>query len=111
MNSAHLGPPCSGKPLENFVIMLTDENPVCVMNSSAQFCKMAVDYYFEKPAVTSNDFVVTLFIEGRPVADAKGPKRILKHKVTELALQCLNKFCHTVVTNKEMIQSCSTVSR
>lgn len=106
-----MGPPCSGKPLENFVILLNDENAVCVMNSSAQFCKMSVDYYFEKPNGTSNDFIVTLFIEGQPVADAKAPKKILKLKVTEMALQCLDMFCHTVVTNKELIQSCTTVSR
>ncbi|XP_023335456.1 uncharacterized protein LOC111706750 isoform X2 [Eurytemora carolleeae] len=110
-NVAHMGPPCSGKPLENFVILLNDENAVCVMNSSAQFCKMSVDYFFEKPSGTSNDFIVTLFIEGQPVADAKAPKKMLKQIVTERALQCLDMFCHIVVTNKELIQNCTTVSR
>ena len=110
-NVAHMGPPCSGKPLENFVILLNDENAVCVMNTSAQFCKMSVDYFFEKPSGTSNDFIVTLFIEGQPVADAKAPKKMLKQIVTERALQCLDMFCHIVVTNKELIQNCTTVSR
>jgi hypothetical protein len=35
------------------------DNPTCVFNTSAQFSKMAVDYYYEKvyivfPIVTSN---------------------------------------------------------
>ena len=59
-----MGPYITDKPLENFTIMLTDENAVCVMNSSAQFSKMSVDYYYEKPKEFSNDFIITLFIEG-----------------------------------------------
>ena len=64
-NVAHMGPAFSGKPLEKFVILLNDESPVCVMNNSAQFCKMAVDYFYEKPQHTHNDFIVTIFIEGK----------------------------------------------
>ena len=49
-NINHSGPPSTGKRVENFVIMLKpNENAVCIMNTSAQFCKMAVDFYFEKP--------------------------------------------------------------
>ena len=110
-NVAHMGPTMSGKSLQNFVILLNEENPVCVMNSSAQFCKMSVDYFFEKPRQTNESYLVTLFIEGQPVADAMGPKKILKHKVSELALQCLNQFCHTVITDKECIQSWNAISR
>ena len=62
-----MGPRVTNKPLENFTIMLTEENAVCVMNSSSQFSKMAVDYYYEKPNISSNDFIVTLFIEGNAI--------------------------------------------
>ena len=104
-----MGPPFSGKPLENFV---NEDNPVCVMNSSAQFCKMSVDYFFEIPRIPSgNDFIVTMFIEGVPVADSKGPKKLLKHRVSEVGLQCLNQFCYTVLTSNQAINSGSALSR
>jgi hypothetical protein len=84
------------------------------MNSSAQFCKMGVDYYYELPRTasrTSHDFIVTLFIEGVPVADCKGPKKMLKYMVSERGLQCLNQFCYTVLANSQAIDSWSALSR
>lgn len=107
-----MGPPYSGKRLENFVILLNEDNPVCVMNSSAQFCKMSVDYFYEKPrGGHSHDFIVTMFIEGVPVADYMGPKKLLKYLVSERGLQCLNQFCYTVLANKQAINSWSTLTR
>lgn len=98
----HLGPPISGKRMEHFVIMLrrNEDNPICVLNSSAQFCKMGVDFYFEKERGTRMDeekFICTLFIEGQAVADGKGVKKTLKLAVADRALKCLSKICHTVV--------------
>jgi len=84
------------------------------MNSSAQFCKMGVDYLYEMPRMASgknNDFIVTLFIEGVPVADCKGPKKMLKYLVSQQGLQCLNQFCYTVIANSQAIDSLSALSR
>ena len=64
-NVNHLGPRSSGKAIENFVIMMKpNENSVCILNTSAQFCKLAVDFYFEKPRRSrDNDFLCTVFVE------------------------------------------------
>merc|ERR1719480_598956 len=67
-NVHHLGPPVTGRRMENFVIMLKpNENPVGILNTSAQFCKMGVDFYFEKAACGGDDFICTVFIEGQAV--------------------------------------------
>ena len=48
------------------------------MNTSAQFCKMGVDFFFEKPRQSrDNNFLCTVFIEGQAVADAMSPKKTL----------------------------------
>jgi hypothetical protein len=107
-----MGPPYSGKRLEHFVILLNEDNPISVMNSSAQFCRMAVDIYYEKPKnLHGNDYIVTMFIEGVPVADMKGPKKFLKHQVSEVGLQCLNQFCYTVLASNQAINSWSALTR
>ena len=70
------------------------------MNTSAQFCKMGVDFFFEKPRQSrDNNFLCTVFIEGQAVADAMGPKKTVKHAAADNALKSLSKFCHTVVMN------------
>ena len=84
------------------------------MNTSAQFCKMAVDFFFEKPRQSrDNDFLCTVFIEGQAVADAKGPKKTVKHAAADNALKSLSKFCHTVVMNNNhgQMDRSSIVSR
>ena len=103
------------------------ENAMCQLNSSAQFCKMSVDFYFEEvrpekrprrgrrqrdgggEAILISDWwiliipscdwligggggdnwMVTLFIEGEPVADAKGIKKNIKYTVAEAAMEYL----------------------
>ena len=112
-NVHHIGPPVTGIRVENFVIMLKpNENPVCILNTSAQFCKMAVDFYFEKVMRGGdNDFVCTVFVEGQPVADAKGLKKTLKHAAADSALKCLSKMCHTVVITDSGVDRGSLLSR
>ena len=45
-NINHSGPPSTGKPMENFVIMLKpNENAVCILNTSAQVS--VVDYLMD----------------------------------------------------------------
>ena len=44
-----MGPSCSGIRVENFVIMQREEeNAMGILNSSAQFCKMSVDFFYEE---------------------------------------------------------------
>lgn len=111
-NVHHLGPSVTGRRMENFVIMLKpNENPVGILNTSAQFCKMGVDFYFEKAVCGGDDFICTVFIEGQAVADGKGPKKTLKHVVSDNALKCLSKMCHTVVITESGIDKGSLKSR
>ena len=101
-NVHHLGPPSSGISLENFVIMLKgEENPVCILNTSAQFCKMGLDFFFEKSTSGGDAFVCTLYVEGEPVADGKGQKKSVKNIVAEKALKCLSKICHSVLLSND----------
>ena len=75
------------------------------LNTSAQFCKMSIDFYFEEiESGRANDnksgnYVVTLFIEGQPVADARGVKKNIKYEVAERALEFLTKVCYSVIFN------------
>ena len=106
-NIAHMGPSSSGIQLENFVIIYKmNENPISVLGTSASFCKMAVDFYFEEirssqPNAVDN-WVCTAFIEGEAVADGRGVKKTLKHRVASSALECLGKICYTVLMNDGM---------
>ena len=78
---------------------------------------MAVDFYYEQVTVgpgekTNENFIVTLFIEGHPIADAKGTKKELKVKVAESALEALQQICYTVVSNdKAKVDKGSMMSR
>ena len=98
----HYGPPISGKRMEKFLILLQhrEENSISVLNNSAQFCKMGVDFYFEKEegaCFDEGEYICTLFIEGQAVADGKGVKKRVKLEVADRALKCLNEICRTVL--------------
>jgi len=115
-NLSHIGPPITpSKRVEHFVIMeRRGENAVCVVNTSSQFCKMAVDWYFELAVANKedqNDWVCTMFIEGKAVSDARGIKKTLKMKSSENGLKCLKKICHTVFVANNGVKKDSLVSR
>ena len=105
-NIAHMGPSARGIKLENFVIIhKMNENPISVLGTSATFCRMAVDFYFEEIRCERNavdNWVCTAFIEGQAVADGRGVKKTLKHRVAISALECLGKICYTVRMNDGM---------
>ena len=100
-----MGPTCSGINVRNFVIMHRDtENAMGQLNSSAQFGKMSVDFYYEeidKGAKGGGVYVVTLFVEGQAIADAKGSKKGIKNMVAKKALDYLRTICYTVVLNNK----------
>jgi len=100
-SSNHLGPPISGNIVENFVIVLgkNGTNPISVLYSSAQICKMSVDFCFEKER-DGEEYICTFFIEGHAVADGKGVKKTLKLLVADKALKCLRKICHSMVSKE-----------
>ena len=48
-----------------------------------------------------NVFVVTLFIEGQAIADAKGSKKGIKTMVAKKAIDHLRNICYTVILNNK----------
>ena len=100
-----MGPTCSGLNVRNFVIMHREsENVMSQLNSSAQFGKMSVDFYYEeidRGAKGGGVFVVTLFVEGQAIADAKGSKKGIKNMVAKKAIDYLRTICYTVVLNNK----------
>ena len=100
-----MGPTCSGINVRNFVIMHRDtENAMGHLNSSAQFCKMSVDFYYEEIGSGSKGasvYVVTVFVEGQAIADAKGSKKGIKNMVAKKAIDYLRTICYTVVLNNK----------
>lgn len=114
-NISHVGPPCRPcTKLENFVIMLKpNENAICILNTSAQFCKMGLDFYFEIVHGRKGHtvWVCTLFLEGEAIADGKGSKKQLKAEVAERGLESLSKFCYIVAVKDTGIDTSSMMSR
>ena len=105
-NISHMGPPSSGINLENFVLIYkSNENPLSVLNTSAMFCKMGVDFYFEEIQAEDapgrvkpvDNWICTAFVEGEAVADGKGVKKTLKQQVAVSVLECLGKICYSVL--------------
>ena len=99
MHVHHLGPQISDKRMELFVIMLrrSEDDPMSVLNTSAQLCKMGLDFYMEKERGSEEEYICTLFVEGQAVADGKGVMKTLQLAVADRALKCLSKMCHTVI--------------
>ena len=78
---SHMGPPRpSGKSLDQFVILEQEagrergehdssDNPVVIINNSAQFSRMSIDFHFCESRTRGRsgnpDFICTLFIEGK----------------------------------------------
>ena len=78
-----MGPPVSsGKSIEEFVILENEnhksrdrgpcdvgDNPVVILNNSAQFSRMTIDYQFteckSRTSACHADFVCTLYLEGK----------------------------------------------
>ena len=48
-----------------------------------------------------NVFVVTLFVEGQAIADAKGSKKGIKTMVAKKAIDHLRNICYTVILNNK----------
>jgi len=114
----------SGKSIEEFVILENEnhqfrdrgpcdvgDNPVVILNNSAQFSRMAIDYQFTETRSRNNDFICTLYLEGKAIADAKGPKKGVKHRVSELALQKLRQMCPTVRSGQVSLDRNTAISR
>ncbi|XP_072913950.1 NF-kappa-B-repressing factor isoform X1 [Hemitrygon akajei] len=81
-----------------FVILETAKNAVCILNNSAQFNRMTVDYKFQ---LTPNDvWQCRVFIEDHFIAEAYGTKKLVKHTAAEKALDILRQTQPIVKSSK-----------
>ncbi|XP_007891353.1 NF-kappa-B-repressing factor isoform X2 [Callorhinchus milii] len=81
-----------------FVILETAKNAVCILNNSAQFNRMAVDYKFQQ---TPNQvWQCRVFIEDHFIAEAYGTKKLVKHTAADKALDILRQTQPIVKSSK-----------
>ncbi|XP_069748731.1 NF-kappa-B-repressing factor isoform X3 [Narcine bancroftii] len=81
-----------------FVILETAKNAVCILNNSAQFNRMTVDYKFQ--LTPSQVWQCRVFIEDHFIAEAYGTKKLVKHTAAEKALSILRETQPIVKSSK-----------
>ncbi|XP_078268288.1 NF-kappa-B-repressing factor isoform X1 [Rhinoraja longicauda] len=81
-----------------FVILETAKNAVCILNNSAQFNRMTVDYKFQ--LTPSQVWQCRVFIEDHFIAEAYGTKKLVKHTAAEKALNILRETQPIVKSSK-----------
>ncbi|XP_067853356.1 NF-kappa-B-repressing factor [Heptranchias perlo] len=86
------------KHWKDFVILETAKNAVCILNNSAQFNRMTVDYKFQLTA--SQVWQCRVFIEDHFIAEAYGTKKLVKHTAAEKALDALRQTQPVVKSSK-----------
>uniref|UniRef100_UPI00398EF9FC NF-kappa-B-repressing factor isoform X2 n=1 Tax=Pristiophorus japonicus TaxID=55135 RepID=UPI00398EF9FC len=81
-----------------FVILETAKNAVCILNNSAQFNRMTVDYKFK--LTPSQVWQCCVFVEDHFIAEAYGTKKLVKHTAAEKALDILRQTQPVVKSSK-----------
>ncbi|XP_060688021.1 NF-kappa-B-repressing factor [Hemiscyllium ocellatum] len=82
----------------DFVILETAKNAVCILNNSAQFNRMTVDYKFH--LTPSQIWQCRVFVEDHFIAEAYGTKKLVKHTAAEKALTILRETQPIVKSSK-----------
>ncbi|GCB76865.1 NF-kappa-B-repressing factor [Scyliorhinus torazame] len=82
----------------DFVILETAKNAVCILNNSAQFNRMNVDYKFQM--TPTQVWQCRVFIEDHFIAEAYGTKKLVKHTAAEKALNILRETQPVVKSSK-----------
>lgn len=78
----------------HLVILENSDNAICIINDTAQFNKVTVDYKFS--VLPDQSWKCEVYLEGRMVAAGVGPKKTVKHIAANEALKTL-KQTHAVV--------------
>lgn len=80
--------PDRSKHWTEFVIMENAHDAICILNNSAAFNRMKVDYTFD-PVPNSNSWLCSVYLQGELVAEARGTKKSSKHLAAEEAVRKL----------------------
>ncbi|XP_077092359.1 NF-kappa-B-repressing factor [Siphateles boraxobius] len=80
--------PDQSKHWTEFVIMENAHDAICILNNSAAFNRMKVDYTFD-PVHNSNLWLCSVYLQGELVAQARGTKKSSKHAAAEEAVRKL----------------------
>ncbi|KTG35911.1 hypothetical protein cypCar_00008241 [Cyprinus carpio] len=80
--------PDRSKHWTEFVIMENAHDAICILNNSAAFNRMKVDYTFD-PVPNSSFWLCSVYLQGELVAQARGTKKSSKHAAAEEAVRKL----------------------
>ncbi|KAL2077208.1 hypothetical protein ACEWY4_026712 [Coilia grayii] len=88
LSSKGIYEPDKSKHWTEFVVQDNAVDAICILNNSAAYNRMKIDYTFE-PVANSNIFVCNVFVQDELVAQARGTKKTSKHAAAEEALRKL----------------------
>ncbi|KAG1954586.1 NF-kappa-B-repressing factor [Pimephales promelas] len=96
--------PDQSKHWTEFVIMENAHDAICILNNSAAFNRMKVDYTFD-PVHNSNLWLCSVYLQGELVAQARGTKKSSKHAAAEEAVRKL-RMNQTARQQEQQQQQC-----
>ncbi|XP_040179778.1 NF-kappa-B-repressing factor [Rana temporaria] len=97
------------KELKDIVVYENASNPVCTLNDTAQFNKVAIEYVFER--ASGLDWKCKVLIGQQFVAEAVGFKKTVKHDAAYAAVEALKRTQPVVVNNLKRGPSEDAISR
>ncbi|KAK3535751.1 hypothetical protein QTP70_021046 [Hemibagrus guttatus] len=80
--------PDKSKHWTEFVIMENAHDAICILNNSAAYNRMKIDYTFDA-VPNSSSWVCSVYLQGELLAQARGTKKSSKHSAAEEAVKKL----------------------
>ena len=110
-STAHFGPFVSGQSVSSLIIRRGGmEAKLDILKQSAEFSGVGVDMFAEK-IEGKEEYVWTVFVEGEPVADAKGGKKAAKAEAAWEALKALSKVCTAISVEKKQVNKLAVLHK
>ncbi|XP_072292191.1 NF-kappa-B-repressing factor [Eucyclogobius newberryi] len=81
--------PDSQKHWKEFVVIENAHDAICILNNSAAYNRMKIDYKFD--LLSNNSWVCRVFVQDELLGTGRGNKRFSKHTAAEYALTKLRK--------------------
>ncbi|XP_069468809.1 NF-kappa-B-repressing factor [Ambystoma mexicanum] len=98
-DSGQSNPPHSAQPWTSFVLNENASDAVCILNNSASFNKMKLQYKYDM--MPNLAWRCRLFVQNHCVAEGYGNKKTSKHAAAEEAVRIIKKMQSNVQKNKE----------
>ncbi|XP_077141299.1 NF-kappa-B-repressing factor [Ranitomeya variabilis] len=83
--------------LKDIVICENEENAICILNATAQFNKVSIEYVFERTSEVN--WKCKVFIAQELVAEAIGIRKTVKREAAEAAVMALKKTQPVIINN------------